>query len=61
MRAFEERERLRKEKRDESRDKERGGESNATPSPESRDKPVIGEESRNSGGSSSSGHNPREE
>eukprot|EP00973_Karenia_brevis_P069913 9721679-Karenia_brevis.AAC.1 len=39
MREFEERERLRKEKRDGSREKEMGSETDATPSPESRDKP----------------------
>eukprot|EP00973_Karenia_brevis_P007607 1034002-Karenia_brevis.AAC.1 len=62
MREFEERERLRRDKKEGSREKERGSETDATPDPGRRAEPVIGEESRNSGGSSSSsGQNNREE
>eukprot|EP00973_Karenia_brevis_P068436 9518994-Karenia_brevis.AAC.1 len=54
MREFEERERLRREKEDGNRKKKGGHETDATPSQEGNTEPVIGEESRNSGGSSSS-------
>eukprot|EP00973_Karenia_brevis_P092585 12413092-Karenia_brevis.AAC.1 len=47
MREFEERERLRRDKKEESREKERGSETDATPSLERRTEPVVGEESRN--------------